>query len=124
MTRNYGLALFRAIEEAKIALSTDDTAEVRLDRDRLRMVQEISRAEFEAAVAVQLRDARACTVAALEQAGCDPEEIGLVITTGGSSLIPAFRSMLQEALPRAELAATGTFTSVAAGLAIAGAKWT
>jgi hypothetical chaperone protein len=124
VTRNYGLALFRAIEEAKIALSTGDAAEIRLERDRLRVVQEITRAEFEAAIAVQLRDARKCTLTALAEAGCDPEEIGLVITTGGSSLIPAFRSMLHEALPRAELAATGTFTSVAAGLAIAGAQWT
>jgi hypothetical chaperone protein len=123
VTRNYGLALFRAIEEAKIALSTDDLSEVRLERDRLRVVQEITRAEFEAAISVQLRDARSCTLAALEEAGCDPEQIGLVITTGGSSLIPAFRSMLQAALPRAQLAATGTFTSVAAGLAIAGAQW-
>jgi hypothetical protein len=49
------------------------------------------------------------------------EEIDVVITTGGSSLIPAFRRMLEEALPRAQLAATGTFTSVAAGLALAGA---
>ena len=46
--------------------------------------------------------------------------VELVITTGGSSLIPAFRRALQEALPRAQLTATGTFTSVAAGLALAG----
>jgi hypothetical protein len=45
-----------------------------------------------------------------------------VITTGGSSLIPAFRTALREALPRTELQATGTFTSVAAGLALAGAE--
>jgi len=120
VTRNYGLALFRAIEEAKIALSSDEAAEVRLQRDRLDAVEPITREEFEAAISLQLRAARGCVLGAVERAGCAPEEIALVITTGGSSLIPAFRRMLQEALPRATLTAADTFTSVAAGLALAG----
>ena len=121
VTHNYGLALFRAIEEAKIALSRAEAAEVRLERDGVRLIQEITRAEFEAAISAQLRAACECVLATVERAGCAPDEIELVITTGGSSLIPAFRATLQEALPRAQLAATGTFTSVAAGLALAGA---
>jgi len=117
VTRNYGLALFRAIEQAKIALSSDEASEVRLQRDRLDAVQPLTRDEFEAAISVQLRTARDCALGAVERARCAPEQIALVITTGGSSLIPAFRRMLQEALPRAALAQSDTFTSVAAGLA-------
>jgi hypothetical chaperone protein len=121
VTRNYGLALFGAIEEAKIALSSEEAAEVRLQRDRLDVLQPLTRDEFEAAISVQLRAARDCALGAVERAGCAPEEIALAITTGGSSLIPAFRRVLQEALPRASLAEADTFTSVAAGLALAGA---
>jgi len=120
VTRNHGLDLFRAIEAAKIELSTGETGEVRLQRNGIDIAQEITRSEFEAAVAAQVRAAHACALDAVVQAGCDPEEIGLVITTGGSSLIPAFRRALQEAFPRAELTASSTFTSVAAGLALAG----
>jgi hypothetical chaperone protein len=120
VTRHHGLDLFRAIEAAKIALSSDETASVRLQRHGIDVRQEITRPEFEAAVAAQVRAARACALEAVARAGCDPEEISLVITTGGSSLIPAFRQALAESFPRAELTASSTFTSVAAGLALAG----
>ena len=121
VTRNHGLELFRAIERAKIGLSSEDTAEVLLQREHIDLSEEVTRAEFEAAISVQVHEARACVLDAVQRAGCEPAEIGLVITTGGSSLIPAFRETLRDALPQAELAATGTFTSVAAGLALAGA---
>lgn len=122
VTRNYGLSLFRAIEQAKIALSDADATTVRFQPEGIDVTRELTRAEFEDAVSLQLRAARDCVLEALAEADCDPAEIELVITTGGSSLIPAFRRVLQEALPRASLTATGTFTSVAAGLALAGAR--
>ena len=122
VTRNRGLELFRAIEEAKIALSDEASAVVRLQRYQIDVAEEVSRSEFEAAIAAQVRAAHACVLGAVEEAGCEPEQIEAVITTGGSSLIPAFRRTLREALPRATLTATGTFTSVAAGLALAGAE--
>jgi hypothetical chaperone protein len=122
VTRNLGLAMFRAIEEAKIALSDDEQTEVRFERHPVDVREPVARHEFEAAIAVQLRAARACALDAIERAGCATDEIEVVITTGGSSLIPAFRRVLEEALPRAQLAATGTFTSVAAGLALSGAR--
>lgn len=120
VTRNYGLALFRAVERAKIILSSEETGDIVLLREGLDVDQPVTRGEFEAAISAQLRSARACTLEAVERAGCAPEEIELVITTGGSSLIPAFRRVLQEALPRASLTEADTFTSVAAGLALAG----
>jgi hypothetical chaperone protein len=60
-------------------------------------------------------------LATIERAGCSPDEIDAVVTTGGSSLIPAFRRVLSETLPSATLAEADTFTSVAAGLAMSGA---
>jgi hypothetical chaperone protein len=121
VTRNYGLAVFQAIESAKMALSDDDEAEVRLQNVDLDLRQPLTRPQFEAAISVQIAAARACVLEAVAAAGWEPKSVGVVITTGGSSLIPAFRRMLTEALPRAELAESATFTSVAAGLAIAGA---
>ena len=122
VTRNHGLDLFQAIEKAKIALSDAESAEVRLVHGAIHVEQELLRHEFEAAIGAQVRAARDTTLGVVEQAGCDPEELELVITTGGSSLIPAFRRMLHDTLPRAQLAETATFTSVAAGLALEGAQ--
>ncbi|MGB2693608.1 MAG: Hsp70 family protein, partial [Dehalococcoidia bacterium] len=121
VTRNYGQALFRAIEDAKIALSDADVAEVRLRCGLIDLAQEIKRHEFEAAIGTQVRAARQLVLDVIAAAGRELGQINLVLTTGGSSLIPAFRQMLHEALPRAQLAETDTFTSVAAGLALAGA---
>ncbi|MEX1255777.1 MAG: Hsp70 family protein [Dehalococcoidia bacterium] len=122
VTRNFGLAVFRAIEEAKIDLSTDDEAVVRLPHWEIDLEQPLTRPEFEAAISAQVRAGRQCVCDTVERAACEPEEIAVVITTGGSSLIPAFRRVLSEALPRASLAEADTFTSVAAGLALAGAS--
>ena len=119
---NYGLDLFQAIEEAKIALSTAESADVRLERGRIHVGHPISRPEFEAAIGGQVRAARECTLDVVQRSGCEPDELDLVITTGGSSLIPAFRHALEEALPRAQLTESATFTSVAAGWALAGAE--
>jgi hypothetical chaperone protein len=122
VTRNLGLSVFRAIEEAKILLSTEEEAAVRMKRYPIDIEEPLSRGQFEAAISQQLREAQACVRDALERAECRTDDVRLVITTGGSSLIPAFRRGLGEALPNAQLAETGTFTSVAAGLALAGAR--
>ena len=122
VTRNHGLELFRAIERAKIALSDEEWAEVRLQADDIDLAKGISRDEFDAAIRSQVNATRDCTLDTVTRSGLEPDAITLVITTGGSSLIPVFREALQETLPNAELTATSTFTSVAAGLALAGGR--
>lgn len=122
VTRNYGFELFRAIEAAKIGLSENDEAAVSLDREHLRIHQPLDRADFETVISPQVAQAHACVLEALEAADRDPARIDLVVTTGGSSLIPAFVEMLHETLPRARLHQSDTFTSVAAGLAVHAAR--
>jgi hypothetical chaperone protein len=51
-------------------------------------------------------------------AGVKPGDIDLVLTTGGTSLIPAVRTMLEDRYGRERLVQRDTFTSVATGLAI------
>jgi hypothetical chaperone protein len=80
----------------------------------------MTRAAFDAAIGPQVRAARGCVELAVSAAGVAPNEIDLVLTTGGSSRIPAFRRMLHDALPRARLQESDLFTSVASGLAVSG----
>jgi molecular chaperone DnaK (HSP70) len=53
-------------------------------------------------------------------AGVPAADIAAVVYTGGSSAIPAFRSLLRELVPNAVARDTAAFTSVAAGLAMPG----
>jgi hypothetical chaperone protein len=122
VTRNYGFELFQAIEAAKIALSSQERTEVRLHRDDFDLSQPLLRVEFDAGIAPQVIEARACALEAVNAARREPGQIDVVVTTGGSSLIPAFRRMLADAFPRASLQETDTFTGVAAGLARWGAR--
>jgi hypothetical chaperone protein len=122
VAKNYGLAFFRAVERTKVELSSETESEVRLVNDDIQFVHPLSRGSLEATMAPQVRQAKACVATALVSAGVDPGEVSLVLTTGGSSLIPAFRQMLREQFPNALLQAGDAFTSVAAGLAVGGAE--
>jgi hypothetical chaperone protein len=119
--KNYGVAFFQAVEGAKVSLSDHLATDVRLVNADLRIQHPLTRPAFEASVGPQVRAARGCVELAVAAASLVPDEIDLVLTTGGSSRIPAFRRMLSEALPRARLQESDLFTSVASGLAVSGA---
>jgi hypothetical chaperone protein len=120
--RNYGVAFFQAVEGAKVRLSDHLETEVRLVNADLRIQHPLTRAAFEAAMAPQVRAASECIALAVSAAGVAPDEIDLVLTTGGSSRIPVFRRMLSDTLPRARLQESDLFTSVASGLAVSGSQ--
>jgi hypothetical chaperone protein len=122
--KNYAVAFFQAVEGAKVSLSDCLETEVRLVNADLRVQHPLARAVFEATIGPQIRAARGCVELAVSAAGLAPDEIDLVLTTGGSSRIPAFRRMLSEALPSARLQESDLFTSVASGLAVSGALQT
>jgi hypothetical chaperone protein len=118
VAKNYGVAFFQAVEGAKVRLSDDLETEVRLVNADLRVQHRLTRAAFDAAVGPQVRAARGCVKLAVSAAGVALDDIDLVLTTGGSSRIPAFRRMLRDVLPRARLQESDLFTSVASGLAV------
>ena len=95
---------------------------VELHREGLDIKRPVQRDEFEAAIKPLVTDAEACATNAIETAGRGPGEVASVVTTGGSSLIPAFRRMLAARFPNATIRESATFTSVASGLALAGWK--
>ena len=57
-------------------------------------------------------------VEAEKLAGIRPGDIDRILTTGGTSLIPAVREMLKRRYGADKLHSRDTFTSVASGLAI------
>jgi len=114
--RNLSYLVFQAIKDFKARLS--DATEATLDIPELDIEVRLSRDAFEDIIADQLRQVEAALDATLARAGLAPDQIDIVLRTGGSSLIPAVLRILQSRFPH-QVVDHDPFTSVAAGLAIA-----
>jgi hypothetical chaperone protein len=116
---NYGLPLYRAVEAAKRRLSSDDRTAITMDVPEITFSHLITRVEFERLIGPDARTIATCVDRALETARLDPDQIDIVLRTGGSSRIPRFVRLLEERFGPAKLQAIDAYTSVGAGLAVA-----
>ncbi len=116
--RNYGYPLSRKVEHAKRLLSTEWEAPIELHTDALQLSVDIGRSEFTHIIEDVLEEMRESIIETEKTAGVKPEDIDYVLTTGGTSLIPAVRHMLEQRYGGEKLLKRETFTSVAQGLAI------
>lgn len=122
LERRGGHRLAHQVEEAKIALSNQDSACLDLDHCSPALRHALTRTEFELAT-TQLVDQVERTVAALlAGAGIAAERIDTVFFTGGSSGIPALRRRIAALLPRARPVEGDLFGSIGAGLAVDAAR--
>lgn len=118
--KNYGFAIFERIEQAKRRLSTVEETILEMQAEAIDFSLNYSRREFQRHILDELANTQQGIQDVLNEAGVVPDDIEVVVTTGGSSLIPIFRHILQRKFPTAELVHSDTFGSVAAGLAIHG----
>jgi hypothetical chaperone protein len=116
ITSNLSYLVFQSLREMKAALSSIEIAV--LDIPELDIELTVTRAQFEAIIAGHLADFDKAVVDTLAQAQLDPQQIDDVVSTGGSSLIPAVRRLLETRFP-GRVRDHDPFTSVAGGLAIA-----
>jgi hypothetical chaperone protein len=116
ITRNLSYTVFRAIEEAKIDLSNQEVATIRLPQ--LKLAVPLTRTEFADMLAEPLAEIEDCLRITLERSGLRAEDIQAVVRTGGSSRIFAVRELLERRFP-GRVVEHQAFTSIAGGLAIA-----
>ncbi len=116
--RNYGYPLARSVEAAKKRLSDVMATEIDFQKPGINIQQHIERTEFAHIIEHMLVQMLASIEEAEREAGVQPEDIDLVLTTGGTSLIPAVRNMLIDRFGADKLHQRDTFTSVATGLAV------
>ena len=117
-TKNYGFALFQAIEQAKRELSQQLTSTIRLQLEEIQLAVELSREEFNRLIGQERAKVRGGIREVIAAAGLKAEQIDVVVATGGSSSIPAFQALLRSELPGAEMVLSDLFGSVTGGLAI------
>jgi hypothetical chaperone protein len=113
---NYSYLVFQSIKELKAELSENESAQ--LDIPELDIEFTVSREQFEIMISELLEKFSKSITDLLTQTKLQPSDIDLVIRTGGSSLIPAVKQILEQQFP-GKVIEHDPFTSVAAGLAIA-----
>jgi hypothetical chaperone protein len=110
--------LAHQVEEAKIALSSGDTAMLSLDRFAPGEQQTLTRAEFDVATQILVEKVEAAVARLLPTAGIAATGIDTIFFTGGSSGIPLLRRRIAALLPRARVVEGDLFGSIGAGLAV------
>jgi hypothetical chaperone protein len=113
---NMSYLVFQTIKEFKAQLSAQESAV--LDIPELDIEITMTRGEFETLIADSLNQVRDSLETTLVGANMAADAVDIVLCTGGSSLIPAVRQILEDYFP-GKVVEHDPFTSVAAGLAIA-----
>ena len=114
--QNYGYRVFQAIRVLKAELSTAEEAV--LDIPEIDVEFRVTRSAFESLISDLLEEFEQAVDDTLARVGLPPDEIDIVLRTGGSSLIPAVRRVLDRRFP-GRVVEHDPFTGVASGLAIA-----
>jgi len=114
--QNLSYTVFQSIKDFKAALSSADEAV--LDIPEIDVEIKLTRAHFEELIGDLLKQFEQGVDDTLTKSGLASHDIDLVLRTGGSSLIPAVRRILENRFP-GRVVEHDPFTSVAAGLAIA-----
>ncbi|MEH6586235.1 MAG: Hsp70 family protein [Halioglobus sp.] len=114
--QNYSYQVFEAIKDFKAQLSVEESALLDIPEIDIEVV--VERWEFEMMISDLLLEFEQAITVVLKKANCRADDIDLVIRTGGSSLIPAVKDILDNQFG-GKVVEHDPFTSVAAGLAIA-----
>lgn len=113
---NLSYMLFARLKDFKAALS--EVEQARLDIPEIDIDVSMSRDEFEQLLHPMLLEIGQAIDVTLQRAQLDMSDIAIVLRTGGSSLIPAVRQLLDKRFA-GRVVEHDPFTSVAAGLAVA-----
>lgn len=113
-----GFALYDAVSQLKRALSTQDVARFHFDSPEIEIDVQVARSEFEGWIAQDVARMAAAVDEALTAAGISETQVDRVFLTGGTSLVPAVRSVFTSRFGHNKIMSGGELTSIAHGLAL------
>ena len=116
ITNNYSYLVFQEIRKAKAAISDNEFSQI--DIPELDLTIDISRADFDGIISSMLHEIEKAIDKVLKRSNTGPNDISIVVRTGGSSQIASVKKMLSKKFPN-KVVEHNPFTSVAIGLAIA-----
>jgi hypothetical chaperone protein len=115
-----GFGLYRAVSEAKTALSSAAQTELVFDMEGVTIRETIARRDFENWIAPELAQIAAALDRVFAVSGRTPSDVDQVFLTGGSSFVPALRSLFESRFGADRLATGDQLQSIASGLALIG----
>ncbi|MAS36738.1 MAG: molecular chaperone [Anaerolineaceae bacterium] len=118
VTQNLGYQLFRTIERTKRDLSSALLAKLDFEHGNIKIHEVITRTRFEQLIARELTEVEAAVHAVVADAGLTPDDIDVVLRTGGSSAVPAFVNMLGRIFGADKLRQLEALVSVVGGMAV------
>jgi hypothetical chaperone protein len=117
-----GYEIFMTADMTKCELSSAPAAILSYHHAAVDVDARLTRGRFERLIDNLLTDTDALITDVLVLATISSADIAEVVTTGGSSAIPAFRALLARRFPGARVRDAAAFTSVASGLAMPGVE--
>ena len=117
-------SFYNTVEAAKISLSDQGAAVIRLQDKNLDLWELYTRHQFETDILEHRQAVEQVVLETVAAAGLEPSQVEAVVKTGGSSNIPAFGALLAGLFGAERVRSSDTFTSVTAGLAIRAAQGT
>lgn len=114
---NLGFSLYEEIERVKKSLSINNEEKYSFHKENIRIETLINKKEFEEIIKYDLLDIKELLFNAISAADLDVNDIDIVATTGGSSLIPSVISLLDSIFGKNKIQKSDAFTGVASGLA-------
>ena len=116
--QDLGYQLHQSVQRVKFALSQHESAEFRFHDGGLDLRIPVTRRDFEAWIADDLRSIEEAVDSLLRNSNMPPREVDRVFLTGGSSFVPAVRQIFTSRFGRDKIRGGHEFTSVAHGLAL------
>jgi hypothetical chaperone protein len=111
-------SFYNRVEMAKIQLSSQGTTVIALQDENIDLWELYTRSQFEADILEFQKRIEQVLLETLAASGLEAGQVEAVVTTGGSSNIPVFQSMLGRIFGADKVKASNAFSSVTAGLAI------
>jgi hypothetical chaperone protein len=115
-----GFKLFRELETAKINLSSDYFTRFNFNQNELLLTETILRSRFEDLIQDDVEMVDKALDELMKKSGLRPENIQVVLRTGGSSEIPAFINLLSRRFGQDSIKEINPFTTIVGGLAVKG----
>ncbi len=117
---NHGYALYRAVSDLKVALSSQESAEFVFAVGDIDIRAHVTRADFEGWIAADLEAMENAVDRALDEAAIAADGVDRVFLTGGTSFVPAVRDIFLQRFGAEKIESGSEFESIASGLAMIG----
>ena len=117
---DYGFELYRVVSDLKISLSSEQSSTLHFKAENFQIKANVQRSDFESWIAEDMQAIASSVDSAVQNAGLQFKDIDRVFLTGGTSFVPAIKTLFSDQFRHADVSSSNQFDSIATGLALIG----